>query len=116
MVSILYGIPQYSDFGPLILLKCISDLNQTEKFCKAYHFAHDGTLLRFNKSIVKLNKFVNPDMKNLSEWLNANHVSLNVQKTEMLSFKYRNVIDIDLKIKLSWQKLYPSLSVKIPWY
>ena len=55
-------------------------------------------------------------MKNLSEWLNANHVSLNVQKTEMLSFKYRNVIDIDLKIKLSWQKLYPSLSVKIPWY
>ena len=47
----------------------INDLNQATKFCNVHHFADDTNLLHFNKSIAKLNKLVNQDMKNL--WLNA---------------------------------------------
>ena len=62
-------------------------MNQSIKFCKVYDFADDTNLLHFSKSITKLNKYVNLDMKNLTDWLNANKISLNVQKTELLIFK-----------------------------
>ena len=62
-------------------------MNQSIKFCKVYDFADDTNLLHFSKSITKLNTYVNLDMKNLTDWLNANKISLNVQKTELLIFK-----------------------------
>ena len=63
----------------------INDLNQAIKFCKVHHFP-------------KLNKFENLDMKNLSNSLNANVISLNVQKTELVLFKnQRKKIDSEVK-------------------
>ena len=50
------------------------------KFCKVHHFADDTNLLYLGKSIKKLNKLVNIDLKNLLYWLNANKISLNVKK------------------------------------
>ena len=43
-------------------------------------------LLKFKK----LNKLVNADIKHLSNWLNANKISLNVKKTEMVIFKSKH--------------------------
>ena len=54
-----------------------------------FDFADDN-LLYISKSIKKLNKFVNFDLKNLSNWLiNAKKISLNVSKTELVMFKPR---------------------------
>ena len=40
-------------------------------------------------------------MKNLTDWLNGNKISLNVQKTELVIFKHqRKKIDSEVKIKL----------------
>ena len=71
----------------LPFLLYINDLNQAIKFCKVHHFADDTNLLYLGKSIKKLNKFVNIDLKNLVNWLNANKISLNVKITEMVIFK-----------------------------
>ena len=88
-------------------------MNQAIKFCKVYHFAGDTNLLHFSKSITKVNKYVNLDMKNLTDWLNANKISLNVQKTELVIFKHqRKKIDSEVKIKLSRKRLYPTDSLK----
>ena len=87
-------------------------MNQAIKFCKVHHFADDKNLLYFSKSITKLNEYVNLDMKNLTDWLNANKISLNVQKTELVIFKHqRKKIDNEVKIKLSRTRLYPTDSV-----
>ena len=52
-------------------------------------------------------------MKNLTDWLNANKISLNVQKTELVIFKHqRNNLDGEVKIKLNRKRLYPTDSVK----
>ena len=52
-------------------------------------------------------------MKNLTDWLNANKISLNVQKTELIIFKHqRKTIASKVKIKLSRKRLYPIDSVK----
>ena len=34
-----------------------------------------------------LNKLINHDLKNFSNWLNANKIMLNVTKTELVIFK-----------------------------
>ena len=40
-----------------------------------------------NLTIKKLDKFVNVDLKNLVNWLNANKISQNVEKAGMVIFK-----------------------------
>ena len=84
-----------------LFLIYINDLNQAIKFCKVHHFADYTNLLHFNKSVAKLNKFVNQDMKNLTVWLNASKI-LNVEKTEKVIFKHqRKKLDTEIKIKLN---------------
>ena len=54
-------------------------------------------------------------MKQLNNWLSANKISLkvNVEKTELVIFKYpRKVLSDEIKIKLTGKRLYPSNSVK----
>ena len=60
-----------------------------------------------------LNKLVNADLKHLVNWLNANKISLNVKKTEMVIFiSKQKKFGGDLKIKLTGKRLYPTESVK----
>ena len=107
------GGHQGSVLGPLLFLLYINDLNQTIKFCKVHHFADDNNLLCLSKSIKKLNKLVDAELKHLVNWLNANKISLNVKKTEMVIFKSKQKkFEGDLKIKLCGKRLYPTESVK----
>ena len=74
LAEIKCGIPQGSVLGPLPFLLNINDLNQAIKFCKVHQFADDTNMLYLGKSIVKLNRFVNYDRKNLLYWLSANKI------------------------------------------
>ena len=65
----------------------INDLNQATSFCKVHHFADDTNLLHFSKSVAKLNKLVKQDMKNLTVWLNANKISLSLEKNRTGNFE-----------------------------
>ena len=48
-------------------------------------------------------------MKNLTDWLNAIKISLNVHKTELVIFKHQRMnIDSEFKIRLSRKRLYPT--------
>ena len=63
-----------------------------------YHFADDTNLLHFNKSVAKLNKLVNQDMKNLTVWLNSKKIPLNIEKNELVIFKHQRK-NLTLKLK-----------------
>ena len=98
----------------MLFLLFINDLNQAIKFCNVHHFADDTNLLCLSNPIKKLNKLVNADLKRLVNWLNANKISLNVKKTEMVIFKSKQKkFECDLKIKCG-KTLFPTESVKIP--
>ena len=71
-----------------------------------HHFAYDTNLFHTNKSVKSLNKLLNRDMKQLNNWLSANKISLNVEKTEVVVFKSpRKVLSAETKIKLTGQRL-----------
>ena len=74
--SITCGVPQGSVLGPLLFLIYINDLHVAIKHCKVHHFADDTNLLIINKSLKRLNKLLNIDLKNLTNWLNGNKILL----------------------------------------
>ena len=64
-------------------------------------------------TIKKLNKLANADVKHLDNWLNADKIPLNVKKTEMVIFKFKQKkFEGNINIKLCGKRLYPTQSVK----
>ena len=61
-----FGVPQGPLLGLLLFLIYSNDLNQALKFCEVHHFADDTNLIHFSKSVYRLNKYVNLDLKNLT--------------------------------------------------
>ena len=113
LAAINCDIPQGSVLGPLLFILHINALNHTTKFCKVHHFADNTNVLCMSNSIKKLNKLVNADLKHLVHWLNANKISLNVKKIEIVIFKStQKKFERDLKIKLCGKRLHPTESVK----
>ena len=108
-----YGVPQGSVLGPLLFKIYIDDLNKAIKYSITHHFADDTYLLVVNKSIKKLQKQVNLDLKYLCKWRKANKISLNASKTEILIWRHPNKpINYDLKLKIDGKKIIPSCFVK----
>ena len=113
LADVKFGVSQRSVLGPLLFLIYSNDSNQALKFCKVHHFADGTNLLHFSKSVYRLYKYVNLDLKNLTYWLNANKISLNVKKTALVIFKHqRKKLDSPIKIKLNRKRLNLSKSVK----
>ena len=85
MLLILNVGSQASILSPLQFLIYINDSHCAIKYCEVPHFADDTNLVSFQISVKTINKQVN-DLKSLSKWVNANKISLNVSKIELLMF------------------------------
>ena len=58
----------------------------------------------------RFNKPLSIDLKSLTNWINANK---NVSKSELIIFKpKRKILGFIMKIKLNWERLYPTDSMK----
>ena len=57
------------------------------RYPSVHHFADNTNLLNYNNSVKRMNKQVNKDFKNLTNWLNANKICLNISKIEVSLLK-----------------------------
>ena len=84
----------------------INDLHKAIETSKTIHFADDTSLICQEKTLKKLNKKVNRDLKLLVLWLRANKISLNTAKTQIVVFKNkRKEIKKNLNFRLSGKKM-----------
>ena len=70
-------------------------------------------MLQSDNSLKNVAKRMKLDLKNLSQWLKANKLSLNFSKTELIIFySSSKKIDHNLKFKLDGKRLTPTSTVK----
>ena len=113
LADVKCGVSQGSILGTFLFLIYIKHLHPAIKNSEVHHFADDTNLLNFNSCVKSINKQGNYDLKNLSNWLKANKISLNVGKTELVLFtSSKKKLDCNLKIKLNGKRLYETDSAK----
>ena len=113
-LEIKCGVPQGSTLGPLLFLLYINDLRYSLKKSIASHFADDTSITFSSKKLKTLETILNTDLKAISDWLKANRLSLNVDKSKLLIFHSKQrKLDLNyFSIKMEGRKLIPSDNVK----
>ena len=101
--TLIYGVPQGSILGPLLFLIYINDLPNSLRGAVPRMFADDTNLTLSAKTLTELKLALTPELNNLSCWLKANKLSLNVAKTELMIIGSRQRLsaqcdDVEIRI------------------
>ena len=95
------GVPQGSILGPLLFLLYINDIYNATEMGEFILFADDTNLFYSHDNVSSLMSLINSELSMLSEWFQANKLSVNISKTNYIIFKPRQkkqIFDFNLKI------------------
>ena len=84
--TITCSIPQGSILGPLLFLLYVNHLHHASKVLNPIMFTDDPNLFFSHSDINILFEKMNKELTNVSNWFNANKLSLNVKKTKYSFF------------------------------
>ena len=100
-MQIACGVPQGSILGPILFLLYINDIKNASKTLKFLLFADDTSTLLISKSIQELENVYNKELSHVINWLNANKLTLNVEKSNLVLFRStkKTVETLNIKIK-----------------
>ena len=85
--TIRFGVPQGSVLGPLLFLIYINDIHTSSKVLQFYLFADDTNLLYADKKLKNLEAVINQELLGVCKWLNANKLTINLNKTNYVIFR-----------------------------
>ena len=78
------GIPQGSCLGPLLFIIYLNDFEECLVLSKTGMYADDTHVTLTSDSVERLFEDAREEMKNISEWMRINKLSINPQKTEYM--------------------------------
>ena len=88
--TISCSVPQGSILGPLCFLIYINDMHKSSTL-NMVHFADDSTAFTTSPDLQNLTLNINSQLENISNWLCANKLSLNVTKSSFTIFTNKPV-------------------------
>lgn len=89
---ISFGVPQGTVLGPLLFVLYINDLFKLKIHGKFTAYADDTAIIISGKTWNEVTTFANSDLKKIKSWMDANLLSLNLEKTIVLPF---NITETD---------------------
>ena len=100
-MQIVCDVPQGSILGPILFLLYINDIKNSSKILKFFLYADDTSTLLRSKSIQELESIYNKELSYVTDWLNANKLTLNVEKSNLVLFRStkKTVETLNIKIK-----------------
>ena len=81
------GVPQGSVLGPLLFLLYVGDIQYCSRKLKFFLFADDTNVLYSHENLKTYELIVNIELNNLFNWLTANKLTLNRNKSNFVIFR-----------------------------
>ena len=113
-MKVCCGVPQGSILGPLLFLIYINDIHNSSSKLKFFLFADDTNLLYSDKNLRTLENIVNKELENVSDWLFANKLSLNIAKSNFVIFHtYQKKVNYIPNLKVFDHNTHQNVSLYI---
>ena len=99
--------------SPLLFLLYINDLPNISLKLKFFLFADDTNIYFESDDLSKLERTVNKELRKLYLWLNVNHLSLNVSKTNFIIFHpYNKPLKQNITLKINNKAIIEKCHIK----
>ena len=106
------GLPQGAVTSPYLFSYYVNDMHNASDKLQFIHFADDTTVYMSGNNLQTLCTDVSNELNKIWEWLKANRLSLNIDKTWFMLFTHSNVTNIPFSVDIGGNVLERVTSTK----